>query len=371
MKKIMFSILMIIMFIPFIVNAETCDTSKVSISSIKVDSKSNEVEEINEATATGRDINLNLTMSEVGDKIKYKIVVKNDSNDDYELDKNNFNISSDYVKYSLESEDESIIVKANSTKTVYLRVEYKNAVKEESFKNGIYTDNKNMTINLSSNDKASVADIITNPDTGIKYYILIIIVLFTIIGTTVYLVMKKKNVKIMLLVIGTAIIIPLSVNALCKCEIKIDSKVNFYHPFTGTIYRASSTILKDGDTIDVKKISCTEERCNYIDENEYKINYSNSFIKHDIVDDIIIASYACRENICYKGGPNANFEENKNIFINNEEEIEYLSEGKLFNRLNNNRIDNLGNVRVGTYCGHCEVNADATSECLGLDTGEC
>ena len=97
MKKYILPILLLMMFIPFVVNAETCDTDKISISSITVESKSDGVEELDEATTNGRNINFNLSMSNVGDNIEYKIVVKNDSNEDYELDKNSFNMNSNYI----------------------------------------------------------------------------------------------------------------------------------------------------------------------------------------------------------------------------------------------------------------------------------
>ena len=73
MKKIILSLLLFIIFIPFIVNAETCDNKNVTIESIVLDNKSDTVEELDEATVKGRSINLNLSMSDVGDNIEYKI----------------------------------------------------------------------------------------------------------------------------------------------------------------------------------------------------------------------------------------------------------------------------------------------------------
>ena len=111
MKKLLLPILLFMMFIPFYVNAETCDTDKISISSIIVENKSDNVEEVEEATASGKNINLNLSMSNVGDNIEYKIVVKNDSNEDYEIDKTRLKLNSDYINYSFETDDNSYIVK--------------------------------------------------------------------------------------------------------------------------------------------------------------------------------------------------------------------------------------------------------------------
>ena len=225
MKKLILPIILFVMFIPFYVNAETCDTDKISISSITVEEKSDNVTEINEASASGKNINLNLSMSEVEDNINYKIVVKNDSNEDYELDKNSFNISSDYIDYTIESEDNSNIVKANSSKTVYLKVEYKNEVPDEAFESGTYNDNKTMTVNLSTGDTISVPDTLKNPNTGVQSYIIILTLILIISITACVILRKKKYAKFMILIVGTAIIIPVSVYALCKCEIKIDSKV--------------------------------------------------------------------------------------------------------------------------------------------------
>lgn len=241
MKKILLSLLLIAMFIPFVVNAKTCDTDKISISSISLKEKSDNVEELNEATTNGNNIILDLSMSEVGDNIKYKIAVKNDSNEDYELDKNSFNISSNYIDYILESDDNSNIVKANSSKTVYLKLEYKNQVPEDSFESGTYNDNKTMTVNLSTDD-ISVLDILKNPETGVQSYILITSILLLISGSLYALLKKRKYAKFMILIIGTTIIVPLSVSALCKTKIVIDSKVSIVDiNYVSTMYGVYSS----------------------------------------------------------------------------------------------------------------------------------
>ena len=64
MKKIL--LLLFVLFMPFIVNAETCDTSKITISSISMEEKSEDVTEIDEASIDGKKINLNLSMANDG-----------------------------------------------------------------------------------------------------------------------------------------------------------------------------------------------------------------------------------------------------------------------------------------------------------------
>ena len=252
MKKIILPILLFVMFIPFYVNAETCDTDKISISSITVESKSDNVEETDEATANGRNINLNLSMSEVGDTIEYKILVKNDSNEDYELDKNSFNINSDYIDYTLTSEDNSNTVKAGEVKSVYLKAKYKKEVPDEAFESGKYSDNKTMSIQLSNGDNQNVLDKIKNPQTGVQSYIIILAIIL-LVSLSVFIVLKKKKyTKFMVLIIGLSIIIPISVYALCKCEITIESNVEIKNipkckSFESDDLETIISVLKSGD----------------------------------------------------------------------------------------------------------------------------
>ena len=98
--KIIIPIFLVLMFMPFVVNAETCDTDKISIDSITLEENFDNVEELEEARVNGKNINLNLSMSEVGDNVKYKITVKNDSNEDFDFGKT---ISQEvYVKHDIE-----------------------------------------------------------------------------------------------------------------------------------------------------------------------------------------------------------------------------------------------------------------------------
>ena len=101
MKKLLFSILLVItiLFIPVVVNAAQCDTSKVYIDSISIDKEKGNVEELEDATAKDKKVNLNLRMSTKDDEILYKVVLKNESNEDYEINKNSININSDYLEY--------------------------------------------------------------------------------------------------------------------------------------------------------------------------------------------------------------------------------------------------------------------------------
>lgn len=274
MKKIILSILLFVLFIPFFVNAETCDLDKISISSITIEEKSDNVEELDEATANRKNINLNLSMSDVGDTIVYKIIVKNDSDEDYQFDKNSISINSDYIDYSMESDDDYTIIKANETKEIYLRVEYNNEVPEEKFSNGAFNENKEMVVNLSTGNTISVPDTLKNPNTGVQSYIIILSLLLIISIASYIFLRKKKYMKFMVLIIGCTIIIPISVYAICKTEIKIESNI--------VIKRGKYVAIKDyGDCsnepdIELNKINNTTWSEFYLEGKPQ--NYASYFL---------------------------------------------------------------------------------------------
>ena len=152
MKKVkpILIVFLFILFLPFIVNAETCETNAITIESIEINNKSENVIEQSEPVINGKILELELKMSEVGDSIEYKMLLKNDSKEDYELEKTLLSSNSDYLEYIFMTKDNSNIVKALETKEVILKIQYKNEVSDESFVNGIYTDNKNFQVYLSN-----------------------------------------------------------------------------------------------------------------------------------------------------------------------------------------------------------------------------
>ena len=214
MKKIFYLLIVSILFIPCVVNAAQCDTSKVYIDSISIDKETGNVVELEDATAKDKKVNLNLRMSTKDDEILYKVVLKNESNEDYEINKNSIKLNTDYLEYSLESDNNNII-KANSSRTIYLRVKYKTEVDPSKFVNGVYQDNITMKVNLRSDD-------VQNPNTGLPYIIIISIVL--IISGISLIIYKKKKVSTLIILIGV-LLLPIGVKALCTCEIIVDSKV--------------------------------------------------------------------------------------------------------------------------------------------------
>ena len=215
MKKLFNILLITILLIPMMVNAAECDTSKVYISSIAIDKSTGNVSELEDATAKDKKVNLNLQMATQNDEILYKVVLKNDSSEDYEINKNSISLNSDYIEYSLES-DNNNIVKANSTRTIYLRVKYKTPVDPSKFVNGVYQDSITMKVNIRTDDTPA------NPNTGVSYIIVFSIIL--LLSGVALIIYKKKKISTLMILVGL-ILLPIGVKALCTCEIIVDSKV--------------------------------------------------------------------------------------------------------------------------------------------------
>ena len=214
MKKIFIVLGMLLVLFPYLVKADTCDTRKVFIKSINIINEEGFVEEKNEATINDKNINLDLSMSNVGDAITYKIVVENTSQDDFEIDNKSIKVKSNYFDYSLEDND-SVVVKANSTKEFYLKAGYKNEVPATMLSGDTYSEKEDIVISLSS---------FTNPKTGtIAVYIIIIGLMASVFGY--YYLIKQSRMSTLGIVLCLILIPSIVTAATCSVTINIKSNI--------------------------------------------------------------------------------------------------------------------------------------------------
>ena len=246
-------ILILFLFTPFIVNAKTCDNTKVSINSIEMSDISDNTIENNEPAIKGMGVKFDLEMKDVGDFIVYEMTIDNDSNSDYVLDKNSIDIDSNYIDYTLETKDTTNIVKANSKSKVILTIRYKNEVPNELLENGSYVDNQIINVDL--------LDGLVNPKTGQSFvFIIILIFLFGIVSIKVL--KDNKRIGTLLLIIGL-LAFPFGVYAMCNIDLKIESNVGIVLDDNNPIVYIDSNHLlrKSGDL------------CFYSDEGLSSIDY--------------------------------------------------------------------------------------------------
>ena len=215
-----FIIIIIILLLPFMVNAEECNQNSIKIQSIAIKDKSKYTEELSKTTFENNKINLDLKMYDVGDYIEYELKVKNDSDEKYFFDEKSLNINSNYFDYSLSYKDNSNKIEPNTEKTIYLKVQYKKEVEKENFFSGKYKDNNIVSLLLTDNKKS----ILSNPLTGSNKIILLLISMI-ILG--IYLYYKKtNNLKLNIFILfGLSLLIPISTYALCEVKLDINSNI--------------------------------------------------------------------------------------------------------------------------------------------------
>ncbi len=152
MKKIRYILCLIIslVLIPVVYAKEN-----VSIESYELVENSKTTSELSKPKINGLDIAFDLSFTKKDDYAKYKIVINNPTNKDYELSKDfEFN-GSDYIKYEFKFEKEGNIVPAKSKLTMYITITYANEVPKNKLVNGKFTENNKMAISLAYASSAS------------------------------------------------------------------------------------------------------------------------------------------------------------------------------------------------------------------------
>ena len=210
MKKIISIFIVLLITILFIPNV---NAASVSISNIKLDSKSNDTIELTKPTSSGLNINFDLSFSNVGDFAKYEVEVDNPTNSEYVINtKNNFS-NSDYLEYSYEFKDKTNRIKAKSKTTLYITIKYKNEVPDDKLTDGKFVENNTMALNLLGNN---------NPKTN-NNLILLLLILLIAISITIFI--KNKKIKNIFIILIALSLVPTSIFALEELKINVVTKV--------------------------------------------------------------------------------------------------------------------------------------------------
>ena len=214
MKKWLLPILLL--FVPCIIFS-LCNTNDLEAECF-LENKTDGVTVNTEPVIVGTNINLDLSMSEVGDNIKYKVVINNNSTEDYEIN-NDLSSNSEYFTYELSTKDNSNTIKSNSQKELDLTIEYKDEIPDDLFERDVYNATNNVVVRLTSTEEKSII----NPQTGINRNILVL--LSTAAVFIIIIISINKNTMKPLIVILGIIIIPVSINATCSANINVNSNI--------------------------------------------------------------------------------------------------------------------------------------------------
>ena len=214
-------------------------------------------------------------MSKIDDYAEYKIIIKNNSNEDLELNINNPS-DSEYLKYTITPEDGNNKVLKGSEKTVLLKVEYIKTVPSSSYSSsGEFNDNLDFAVKVINSK--------SNPKTGRNTWLIVLPIILLLLGLYT---MKdqKKLTNPYLFIIGIILLIPYVVKA-DNCELSIHSNItltNYQYVYTlGDIENR----LYIGDRIPsfIRTFDSEEE----IIENQDP----PGFLKYKLVDGIITETW--------------------------------------------------------------------------------
>ncbi|MBQ6477492.1 MAG: hypothetical protein IJI43_03565 [Bacilli bacterium] len=212
MKKIL--LILIILFLPVLVKAETCNTDGIKIKNVSLVDKADGVEEISKPTFKNLEADIDVKFTKVGDGITYRMTVVNDSNREFILAKSG--AQSDYIDYRYSYEDNASVIAPKSEKQVDLTIAYRKAIPDELFEEG-YTESKKIDLALSNDGKETI----DNPKTN-SIIVMLLIMVFIVV---VLLIIRVNAGKSLVSIIILMLMLPMTIYALCEVNITTNTKI--------------------------------------------------------------------------------------------------------------------------------------------------
>lgn len=218
-KQILIVILLSLFLFPL--NA-FADDNDVIVKSIELVSKSDNVEELSQASASGTNINLNIKLYDPKDYIEYNLLIKNNSQDEYTFDDSKLETSDAYLKYKFSYTETSNVLKPGEERNVKLTITYINKVPQDKLTNDSFTSESIISLTLNNN---VITPNIVNPETGLTNPILYVIVMFiSLIGILAALKINKK-IKFIAIILTALLVLPIYAIADKKIDIKLDANI--------------------------------------------------------------------------------------------------------------------------------------------------
>lgn len=190
----------------------------VLISKIELVEKGDNVEIKNEPTFDSLEIHFSFRFKEVEDFVKYKVTIQNNDSVDYKIDHTGSFAASDYILYEYDFEDHSDVIKAGSTKVMYIVVKYNTEVPHDAFSDYKYVESNSVVIHLSNNNS------IVNPKTFSNLFLFLF--LLFVIGFTIFVIFYiKKMTFIFPVLVFISLVMPISIQAIESIQIKVNADI--------------------------------------------------------------------------------------------------------------------------------------------------
>ena len=235
-KVLLISLIFFLLLIPLKIKA-----ANVEIKEVEILEKSDGLTEFSKPTFKDLKVNFDLGFNELRDYIQYKLVLKNNDEKDYEVDEQTKFSEDNHIKYDISYEGKENVIKAGGEKVVYITVTYENEVPVEKFVDGVYKEDNNVVIILSTKE--------VNPNT-LAFGLLGVAVPLLVLSVVLLIVNKNKMTSLMSFAIGTMLLIPLISIAIDKIEIEISAKITIEPPVkTFSIITDNCGQLDDGGNV--------------------------------------------------------------------------------------------------------------------------
>jgi len=270
MKKIKYIIFALFLSVILIPNVSA---KGVEIKSITLDTKSNNTEEKSNPTHSGLTMNFSIGFKEKDDFIKYKVVVKNDTDIDYKISTDTSFHKSEYITYKYETTGD---LKANSELTVFVTLTYSNEIDPSLLVDDKYTETNKAVLKLLDKNGNPA-----NPNTGVNTYLVITLLLLSILIVTLLITKKHNKIKgLSLLVIGL-FLIPTLVYAVETLKLTINVNAEILREYKVAYITNQSVFYTDSELEQLseeEKMQC--ERIYYIGEMTEENKYNLCHIKY-------------------------------------------------------------------------------------------
>ena len=211
--SILGAILVALLIPNFAIAVENDGITPVSISFAE---KADGVEELSAAKIDEGKVNIDVKLLEINDFIKYKLVLRNDSESDFELNEVSFD-ADEMVTYDAVLSDGDKTIKAGETKEVTLTITYVNRADDADYENGVLEKNTVATLIFMTSNPATLAD-----------FPLVLIAINVGVVVLLYVVYRKNGQIRRIAVIAVALsisLVPLSAYCGTVSTVDINAKI--------------------------------------------------------------------------------------------------------------------------------------------------
>ena len=252
-------VLFIFMLIPNILKA-----AEVSIENITLVEHSDLLSEKTPASANGLNVNFDVSFTMLDDFAKYKVIINNPTNTEYEVQQETDFTSSDHIVYTYSYEGDSKILKANSKLVMYITLTYKYEVQPNELTDGKFVEKNKLTVNLSNGTE--------NPKTADASTIVLFALVLMFIGSVgLYKYTHRK--EFLGTLVALAVLIPVYAYAAEKLKLNVETQITVEEKHKVSYY--AYELVKKGEEGNYTLMDATgsiEGMCSPIENNdEYEV----------------------------------------------------------------------------------------------------